>query len=165
VFHYIERVRRFLGRLGFALCIAGGATCAVLHVATYIKFVPPVGSFRHSPSHSEPRAAYQDTSLRIGEVLQLQWPDVQLTPAKDAMGGCPFCREHKKGTQSANSLHPPRARVALLPNRRRFRLQFLPTQALNLTTANSLRKGARQLRKAALCGDMNNKWASVFSAA
>ena len=28
-----------------------------------------------------------DTGLRIGEVLKLEWPDVQLTPAKDAKHG------------------------------------------------------------------------------
>jgi uncharacterized membrane protein len=35
-------VRGFLGRLGLALCIAAGAICALLHVATFITMVPPV---------------------------------------------------------------------------------------------------------------------------
>src|SRR5579859_6670731 len=39
---YIESVRRFLGRLGFALCIASGATCVILHIATFIAIIPPV---------------------------------------------------------------------------------------------------------------------------
>ena len=35
-------MRGFRKRLGLALCIAGGAISAVLHVATFITMVPPL---------------------------------------------------------------------------------------------------------------------------
>src|ERR1035438_8780791 len=41
-FYVAHPVHRFLDRLGCALCIACGAICAVLHVATFITMVPLV---------------------------------------------------------------------------------------------------------------------------